>query len=158
MATINSDSLVVNTSDETNFSVNAKAAKFNFREDAIESTIKLIDVGNPAVIEIGDGVNYKSNLLDSNNNVIGTKDSSTLFVRQRENGDFIANRNETIHLPGGDIFTQGLINVNKLGQLQRQKIDIIGGNGIYENARGSETVLLLSGDDPTIADITLRIR
>jgi hypothetical protein len=128
-----------------------------FIEDGIESTFRFIEAGDPRVTEIGDGLSYTANLLDSNNNISGTKDISFVFTKELGNGEFIVSLQETVHLPGGDIFLQGAINANDLEALKRQKVDIIGGSGIYEGVKGKEYVTQLNSDVLDVASISLAI-
>ncbi|WP_152591926.1 allene oxide cyclase barrel-like domain-containing protein [Nostoc sphaeroides] len=116
-----------------------------------------IEAGDPRVREIGDGLSYKANLFDSNNNISGTKDITLVFTKELKNGDFIASVVETVHLPGGDIFLQGAINVNDFEALKTQKIDIIGGSGIYEGVKGKEYITQLNSDVFDVASISLAI-
>ncbi|MDF5722020.1 MAG: hypothetical protein PUP91_16355 [Rhizonema sp. PD37] len=133
------------------------ATTLTFKEDGIESTFKIIEVGTPGVTEVGDGLSYKANLINSNNVLVGTKDISFVFTKQQKNGDFIAFVKETVSLPGGDIFTQGSINANKLEDLIPQRIDIVGGTGIYANAQGKETITQLDRNVEDVANISLKI-
>ncbi|ARV61356.1 hypothetical protein BZZ01_24485 [Nostocales cyanobacterium HT-58-2] len=128
---------------------NAAKSFLEFREDGIESTFRFIEAGDPTIPEIGDGITYTANLFDSNNVFIGTKDISLVFTKQLGNGDFIANLEETISLHDGQIYTQGTINATAFEQLKAQKVDIIGGTGVYEGVRGKETITQL---DPNIFD------
>ena len=132
------------------------ATQLTFKEKAINSTLKFNVIGDPGVTEVGDSVSYKSNLYNSNNVFVGTKDTSFIFTKQQKNGDFIALVDETFHLPGGDIFTQGSINTNALTAGKTQKIDIINGTGIYDDAHGTERIKQPS-PAPDMFDITLKI-
>ena len=127
-----------------------------FTEDGIESTFKFIEAGDPNVLEVGDGLSYAANLYDSNNVFAGTKDISWIFTEQLENGDYIANVEETVDLPCGEIYTLGSINATELGQLKSQKIDIIGGSGIYDGVTGEEYITRLDSDVSDVSSISFK--
>ena len=132
------------------------ATQLTYNEELIGSTLKFNDLGDPGVIKVGDSVSSQSNLYNSNNIFVGTTDNSTIFTKQRKNGDLIALVRETFHLPGGDIFAQGSVNTNALAGGKTQKIDIISGTGIYDHAHGIEIIKALSST-PDVFDITLKI-
>ena len=151
----------MNTDDLLGFvtPVNPTAARFlQFREDGIESTFQFTDVGEPGLFNsIGDGITYTSNLFDTNDILVGTKDVSVTYTQQLGNQQFLALIQENIKLPGGTIETQGTINVNLTEQLIPQNIAIIGGTGIYDGASGLETVRQLELGVLDVLDISLVI-
>ena len=120
--------------------VNPTAAVFlRFREDVIESTAQLTDVGEPG-LSIGDGGVYTSNLFDTNGILVGTKDSNFVITQKLGNQQLLSTVQENINLPGGTIQTQATLNATLGGQLIPQNIMIVGGTGIYNGASGLQTV------------------
>jgi hypothetical protein len=116
-----------------------------FTEDGIENTFNFSDAGDQVPLsEIGDSLSYTSNLFDSNGMLAGTKDITFTLINQLENDDFIAEIETTLNLPDGEIYTQGIININQFQQLQPQNNQIIGGSGVYEGIRGTEEIRQLN--------------
>ncbi|MBW4599171.1 MAG: hypothetical protein KME29_06030 [Calothrix sp. FI2-JRJ7] len=147
---LNSEPLTATTS-----SLLSKSS-FTFRESGI-SNFKIFEAGDPAKTEVGDAVSYTTNLFDLNNNLVGTKDISFKFVKELGNGQFIADTTEIIYLPDGRIFLQGQINADKLVNTKRQKIDIVGGSGIYEGVKGKEYLTQPDSNVLDVVNITLKL-
>lgn len=127
-----------------------------FTQDGIESTFRFTEAGDPNVLEVGDGLSYTANLYDSNNVFAGTKDISFVLTEQLEDGDYIANVEETTYLPCGEIYTLGSINATEFDQLKCQKIDIIGGSGIYDGVTGKEYITRLDSDVLDVSSISFK--
>lgn len=89
--------------------------------------------------------------------LVGTKDITFKFTKQLGNGDFLADVTEVTYLPGGEIYTMGSINANALEDLKRQKLDVVGGAGIYEGIKGKEYVTQLDSSVLDVANISFEI-
>ena len=116
---------------------------------------------------IGEGARFEAELYapgtDVRNaepdEVLGTKTGELRAIAQLGNGEFIAEITETIQLPSGEIFTQGLFNVRELETSQPQIIPIAGGTGDFDSfndLRGVETITQPSLFVFDIVDITLQ--
>lgn len=129
-----------------------------FREEGIASTFQPTDVGEPGLFNsVGDGLTYTANLFDSDDVLIGTKDVSFVFTKQLGNGAFIASSEETINLSGGTIKIEGEVNAAKVEALKPDKLQIVGGTGIYEGARGIQTVRQVEIGILDVFDVSLVI-
>ena len=100
---------------------------------------------------VGDVLTLKSVLFNADTgNPEGTKDLSCETIEQRNNGDLIIFCKETTTLPNGTINTEGEINATKFDRFfYPEKLEITGGTGAYEGARGKETITRIALDKYT---------
>ncbi len=120
------------------------ATKLDLVEE--QTLVQRIDNGD-GVESPGDQEIFKSVLKDSTGTVVGRKETTCLLDQPTPNGDFVVDCNEIIFL-GQDknnaLIASGKINLTgKFFELKPQKIDIIGGTGIYAGAKGKETITRL---------------
>ena len=119
------------------------ATKLEFVEQ--QTLVDRIDNGDGRE-SIGDREIYKSVLFDSNGIQQGTKTTECLLNRVTPNGNFVVFCTENISLfNSGTLFAQGELNLTgRFFDLKPEKLDIIGGDGAYESAKGKETITKLT--------------
>jgi hypothetical protein len=120
----------------------------SFTEQAVSFRFIEVD-GILDLTSVGEGISFEANLYELGTNlsdnvpdeILGTKSASFIAVRQLGNGEFIAEAEETITLAEGQIFTTGTINLIGLETQKPQRLEIVGGTGIYENLEGIEELV-----------------
>ena len=124
-------------------SVNSEAAGLGrtiIEFEEASTSFKFIDNGD-GERGVGDTIKVGANLSDPDTGeVIATKEATYTAIKQRGNGNIIAQGEETItFLDDGDkIFTSGKFSQTDNEAGETNKLRIVGGTGDFENAKGFE--------------------
>jgi hypothetical protein len=128
----------------------------------VEQTTSFSRTDNGDGIEsVGDREEYTSVLLvPGTETVQGTKETKCLLNRVTPSGEYVIFCTETISLLSGNgdqLFAAGEINLTgKFFKFKPQRLDIIGGTGIYSSAKGKETITRLD-PEPGRYSVELKI-
>ena len=120
-----------------------KVQRIQLVEDGIEPTFNFQDAGEvPGLFnEIGDGGSFEAVLFDESGEQVGTSFSEFEFIKQLGNGDFITELVNVLDFGDGNTITiEGTFNVNKFEDLKPARLDVVAGEGIYEDVKGKATL------------------
>lgn len=121
----------------------SRVQRIHLIEDGIESTFDFKDVGEvPGLFnEIGDGGSYEALLFDESGEQVGTSFNEFEFIKQLGNGDFITELVNVLDFGDGNTITiEGTFNVNKFEDLKPARLDVVEGEGIFEDVKGKATL------------------
>lgn len=104
----------------------------------VTRTVQMRDRGQPGRGP-GDILSYVSDLFDEAGVPAGTKEGGCRTIGRRGD-DFLADCSETITLADGEIYTWGVINQSALERFDVQRLRILGGVGVFEDASGEESI------------------
>ena len=116
---------------------------FSLLEDGIESTFDFEDVGNvPGILnEVGDTGSNEAILLNEAGESVGTSFVEFELVEQLTDGSFIAELENTLDFGEGNTITvAGSLNVQEFEALQPAEVEIINGEGIFDDVEGEATL------------------
>ena len=115
----------------------AGLGRTTFEFEEITTNFIPIDNGD-GVRGVGDSILVEADLLDPQGNLVATKEATYTVIKERGNGDIIAEGEETITFvdDGDRIFTFGKYNRtdNEAGETSRLRI--VGGTGDFDDAKG----------------------
>ena len=131
------------------------STKLEFVEKQI--LVRQIDNGDNVPRTIGDIEIFASVLVDANDVLQGTKETKCVLDRVTPNGDAVVFCTEKIFLSGGKLVAEGELNLTgRFFKLKPEKLDIIGGDGVYADAKGKETITKLI-PEPGLYSVELAI-
>lgn len=116
---------------------------FSLLKDGIETTFLFEDIGNvPGILnEVGDTGSNEAILFNEAGESVGTSFDEFEFVKQLNDGAFIAEIEDTFDFGEGNTITvAGELNVAQFEALQPAHVEIVSGEGIFDGAEGNATL------------------
>ena len=136
----------------------SRVKRIKLSEDGIEPSFDLQDAGEvPGLFnEVGDGGSYEAVLFNESGEQVGTSSIEFEFVKQLGNGAFIADIIDILDFGDGNTITlEGRLNVEKFEDLKPARLDVVEGEGIFDDVRGKATLAQAELDVLDIIDIDL---
>ena len=136
----------------------SRVKRIKLSEDGIEPSFDFQDAGEvPGLFnEVGDGGSYEAVLFNESGEQVGTSSIEFEFVKQLGNGAFIADIIDILDFGDGNTITlEGRLNVEKFEDLKPARLDVVEGEGIFDDVRGKATLAQAELDVLDVIDIDL---